>query len=365
MRFIVGASVISTILTLSSAAAINRRPASKNSPAIPVQQFDSNLGSGDTFLKPIKLDTFRSAANLHVRDAVDFTRLDLASQAELIFGAPGDNGNILLANMTLYAPDGQQIVMMECFEGLTTAVDCNGDDGLMSLTFKSEDAFNAAVQKWSHINEKDEDSFLLIANHDGCGPEDQRQAYTYISPEPYLIWGAANFVSSISKVTNDEAGLVTTLAAKKAPWSEIAGTFDMNFGSAIVTPGAIRRLLARGFFDDIKDKAGDLVDKAGDFAGGFVDGAKDLGGDIADGAGKAAGGVVDGAKDLAGDIANGAGKAAGGVVDGAQDAVGAIGDAVSDVVEDIGNTKLDKEVTFDVTIGTPGQRFNVLKDPIR
>ena len=79
--------------------------------------------------------------------------------------------------MTLYAPDGLQMIMMERFEGLTSAVDCKGDDGTMSLTFKSKDAFEHALKTWTYINEKEEDKFLLIANHDGCGPDDQRQPY--------------------------------------------------------------------------------------------------------------------------------------------------------------------------------------------
>lgn len=175
------ASVVffSTLLAFSSAAAINRRVA-----LVPKPRSDLAVGARGNVLKPINIDTFKSAAGLHVRNAVDFSRLDLSSQAELIFGVPGDSGNILLANMTLYAPDGQQIVMMESFEGLTSAVDCEGDDGSMSLTFMSKDAFNAAVEKWSVINEKDEDTFLLIANHDGCGPDDQRQAYTYVATRP-------------------------------------------------------------------------------------------------------------------------------------------------------------------------------------
>lgn len=174
MRSFAGLSVLffSTLHSFSSAAAINRRavlvPKTSSSPVVEAR---------GNVLRPINSDAFKSAANLRVRDAVDFSRLDLASQAELMFGAPGDNGNILLANMTLYAPDGQQIVMMESFEGLTSAVDCEGDDGSMSLTFTSQDAFDAAVEKWGIINEREEDTFVLIANHDGCGPEDQRQAY--------------------------------------------------------------------------------------------------------------------------------------------------------------------------------------------
>lgn len=85
--------------------------------------------------------------------------------------------------MTLYAPDGLQIVMMERFEPLTSAVDCNGDDGMMSLTFKSKEAFQRALDTWSFINQAPEKEFLLIANHDGCGPQDERQAYRYVKFE--------------------------------------------------------------------------------------------------------------------------------------------------------------------------------------
>ena len=79
--------------------------------------------------------------------------------------------------MTLYAEDGLQIVLMERFEGLTESVDCKGDDGTMSLTFNSQAAFQYALQTWEFINESAEKKFLLIANHNGCGPDDERQPY--------------------------------------------------------------------------------------------------------------------------------------------------------------------------------------------
>lgn len=85
--------------------------------------------------------------------------------------------------MTLHASDGLDIVMMENFEGLTKKVDCKGDDGSMSLTFKSEEAFNQALKKWSFIKDSEEERFLLIANHDGCGPDDERQPYLFVNPD--------------------------------------------------------------------------------------------------------------------------------------------------------------------------------------
>lgn len=89
-----------------------------------------------------------------------------------------EHGQVHLANMTLYAPNGLMIITMEAFEGLTSKVDCKGDDGTISLTFKSQDAQDYALEKWAWINEDADQAFIMIANHDGCGPDGERQAYT-------------------------------------------------------------------------------------------------------------------------------------------------------------------------------------------
>ena len=82
--------------------------------------------------------------------------------------------------MTLYAPDGLQIIWMERFEDYTSAIDCEDDDGSISLTLKSEAAFKYPVQIWAWINGAAEKKFFLIANHDSCGPQDERQPYLYV-----------------------------------------------------------------------------------------------------------------------------------------------------------------------------------------
>lgn len=84
---------------------------------------------------------------------------------------------MLLANMTLYAADGFPIVMMEKFEGLTSSVDCEGDDGQMSLTFRSREAYDRAIDSWAYINEDTDRQFLMITNHASCSPEEERQVY--------------------------------------------------------------------------------------------------------------------------------------------------------------------------------------------
>ena len=84
--------------------------------------------------------------------------------------------------MTLHASDGVDIVLMEKFNGLTTNVDCKGDDGFLSMTFKSKEAFDQAFKKWSFVNKPEKKKFLLITNHQGCGPDDERQAYLFVNP---------------------------------------------------------------------------------------------------------------------------------------------------------------------------------------
>ncbi|PWW72556.1 hypothetical protein C7212DRAFT_225177 [Tuber magnatum] len=284
MRTSAYAATLGGLLGLSSAAVIGRS-AVELKPIRP-DVFVPGLaprseGEAPTVLRPINADVFEAVNGLKPRADVDFSRLDLADQAQLIFGAPGQDGNIMLANMTLYAPGGQQIVSMETFEGLASAVDCKGDDGEMALTFKSQEAFDYAHTRWSFINEKSENAFLLIANHDGCGPDDQRQPY------------------NITEIHDVEGTLTKLLKASPAKWSDISGTFDLDFGTASLTPNAAQRLRARGFLNHLFDDAKDIVDD---------DGLGDIG----------------------------------------------------DIFGKIGDADLDKTVVFDIGVGTKGKRTNII-----
>ncbi|MCJ1260649.1 hypothetical protein MMC22_000511 [Lobaria immixta] len=198
-------------------------------------------------LLPINIRDFDATAGIQRRASEDFSDLDPTTQARLIYGRPGENGQLLLADMTLHASDGLDIVMMENFEGLTKKVDCKGDDGSMSLTFKSEEAFNQALKKWSFIKDSEEERFLLIANHDGCGPDDERQ--------PYLI----------TNLREDKSTLTTFLTAQVAQWSEVAGNFDIDFGKVVTKPVSRRRVKDRGFIgdlgNDIKGGISSIADK--------------------------------------------------------------------------------------------------------
>ena len=79
--------------------------------------------------------------------------------------------------MIVHAPDGMHTISMDTFESLTRKVDCQGDDGMLSMSFVSKEAYEYALRQWAWINEADDDRFILITDHDGCGPDQQRQAY--------------------------------------------------------------------------------------------------------------------------------------------------------------------------------------------
>lgn len=83
--------------------------------------------------------------------------------------------------MTLHAPLGLPIVLLERFEELNISVKCQDDNGTLSLMFGSTDAFDYANNQWAYVNEADDGNFLFIANKDGCGPDDQRQLYMSVT----------------------------------------------------------------------------------------------------------------------------------------------------------------------------------------
>ena len=129
-------------------------------------------------LRPVRLDSFESPLRRR-QISHDLTRLDLVNEAKMVYAAESeDRQGVMMANMTLYAPDGVPIIMMERFEGLTSAVDCEIEsDGFIGLKFNVEKAFNYAREAWDWINVGDDDQFIIITDHEGCAPGSERKAY--------------------------------------------------------------------------------------------------------------------------------------------------------------------------------------------
>jgi hypothetical protein len=128
---------------------------------------------------------------------------------------------------------------------------------------------------------------------------------------------ADGVVPSITGIDNVEGTLTTLLTAHPAGWEDISGTFDLDFGTVALDPHVSGRLMARGFLRDL------------------FKGAKDLVSDIRDG-------IEDGIDDIK---------------DGFKD--------VGDAFRKIGDAKIDKQVVFDVSVGTEGKRTNIITDKLK
>lgn len=128
-------------------------------------------------LLPIHVAHYEQLTGVQRRSIDRLSDMEPQPSAPLHWGLPRHRDMMTLATMTLHALPDLPIVLLERFDHLTEHVDCNGDDGEMSLTFKSKPDFERASNAWRYINEHEDHRFLAIANHDGCAPEDERQPY--------------------------------------------------------------------------------------------------------------------------------------------------------------------------------------------
>lgn len=130
-------------------------------------------------LLPVHLSNYEHITGVQRRSIDRHWDTEPQPQAQLVWGLRRAEDSFTVVNMTLQAPPDLPIVLLERFDHMTDHVDCKGDDGEMSLTFKSEYAFRQASNAWKYINEHDDHRFLLIANHEGCGPGEERQPYMW------------------------------------------------------------------------------------------------------------------------------------------------------------------------------------------
>lgn len=72
----------------------------------------------------------------------------------------------------------------------------------------------------------------------------------------------ADLVDSVSNITEDTATLTTALAAQLVPWSQVAGSYEIEFGHATTTPQAHH--LKRGLWTDAENTGDDAEDAGED-----------------------------------------------------------------------------------------------------
>ena len=146
----------------------------------------------------------------------------------------------------------------------------------------------------------------------------------------------------ISAIREDATSFTTYLTAQTAPWSDVAGTYDMDFGKAIPfqRPGSLQ---SRGLWGDItnavKGVASDVSNVASDVGNDVKSVVSDVGSDV---------------KSVASDVVSGAKTAASDVAGVASD----VGNAIT------GTVNMSKSVSFGMNAGTPNKTTQLFTDKL-
>lgn len=148
---------------------------------IPLLGLLFTLPASSQKLRPVKIRQYEAAFGLQRRDFDHLQDFHPQPHTELMYGLDQGEDKTLVANITLKEMPGLPLVLLERFEHLTARVDCRGKSGHISLTFTSGDTFEEALKAWRYVNDHVGQQFLLIANHDGCAPEDDRQPYVSVN----------------------------------------------------------------------------------------------------------------------------------------------------------------------------------------
>jgi phage-related protein len=168
----------------------------------------------------------------------------------------------------------------------------------------------------------------------------------------------------VTDVDTDEASLVTKLTAVAAPWQNITGTFEMDFGKVVLRPAAAARLRDRGwsdFWNGVKDGVDNAVDTVIDGAKDVADKAKDAAKEAVGAVGGAVSDAVDAVKDAAGTVADDVKDKAGEALDEAAK----IGKEIEAIFNNGGEGELSGAIEFDVSGGEQGVVKNIFTDPFK
>ena len=107
--------------------------------------------------------------------------------------------------------------------------------------------------------------------------------------------------SRITDVDNDEEKNIVYLKSTPAPWKDIAGSFDLDFGIAQLPPEIAQSARKRGigdFFNDIKDGFEDVVEDVKDVGENIKDKGEEIIDDVKDKGEEIVEDVKDGIKDI-------------------------------------------------------------------
>ncbi|KAG0638745.1 hypothetical protein HOY80DRAFT_1046947 [Tuber brumale] len=168
---------------LAGPAAIHENGVHRHNVAIVRRNLEAR-SKGEVLLKPIDIDYLYHSLNRRsdVPKLNDYSRLDPSMRELLVYGAPvAQEGGLFVANMTVNAPKGKKLLLMEKFNDFTKEMDyTTAGDGKLSVTLKERRTYNYVYWIWGWLNMSDRNEFIMITNHKGCGPENERTCHPVI-----------------------------------------------------------------------------------------------------------------------------------------------------------------------------------------
>jgi hypothetical protein len=133
-----------------------------------------------------------------------------------------ESADNIFVNMTIFTGEEELIISMERFSQQLSAVNCSQN---MVMSFNSNTSYQSAIQSWDWVNFNEQRTFIMIANYPGCGADNSRQ--------PWVV----------SNVDYDPTHLTVHLNATKKEWTEVAHTYNLDFGKySSPTPSKARRM---------------------------------------------------------------------------------------------------------------------------
>ncbi|KAF2871420.1 hypothetical protein BDV95DRAFT_668071 [Massariosphaeria phaeospora] len=137
--------------------------------------------------------------------------LDLRNTETFLWG-DADMAEVTVANLTVYMPDdSENIVNMENFESMLGSVECS--ESSISMTFQDNAAFTYAQRVWEWVDQKENNSFVMVVPAGQCGNGTSRRPFV---------------VSSVEYEPELDRAI---LATARSDWQTIAHSYDLVVGS--------------------------------------------------------------------------------------------------------------------------------------
>ncbi|KAG0131088.1 hypothetical protein HOY82DRAFT_647637 [Tuber indicum] len=355
---ILAATLVSSLVGLAGAAAIHEKDVHSHNAAIVKRNLEARAKE-EVLLRPIDIDYLHHSLNRRsdVPRLDHYSRLDPSMRELLMYGAPvAQEGGLFVANMTVNAPKGKKLLLMEKFNDFTKEVDCTtAGDGKLSVTLKERKTYDYVYRIWGWLNKNDRNEFIMITNRKGI---------------TLTFWA-----TGVYQVDYDNEELKVNFYSEEKEWSKSIGSYSVDFGNLQGKPSKTSEKNTEKTFDgagkDIKnvvDKAGNsIVDAKDKVVNAFQDFGtwiKSLPKDIAEQLDKLDDKLkakfLEGAKKL-----KALGKDFVTVFNKAKNRLGDKFEAVAKEVLEIGDGRLGKDnVDFSLALGKSGVKKNLYTDPL-